>query len=122
MASTVYKYSDVAIQGTSSLYDADCILQAIRTTMFTKKGERIFRPDVGSDLDNYLFTNMNDTTATAIKTAMKGIIAQQGSRVTLINLSVTPDYDNNCYEIYVQIALDGVISEDTILLKNKSAG
>lgn len=116
-----YKYSDIAIRGTKSLYNADAIMQSIRTSLFTVAGERIFRPEVGSRLETMLWRTMSEETANDIKVEVKRIIDFQGQRVTLRGVYVTPDYVNNSYQVDIEVEIDGVLSEDTILLKNKGA-
>lgn len=48
------KYSDVAIVGKDTLYDGDSVRQSILTALYTVRGERIFEPSVGCDLESNL--------------------------------------------------------------------
>lgn len=115
-----YRYSDLAIKGQNLLRNADFALQAIRTLIFTQAGERIFRPEFGSELETYLWKTVDDFQALQIKNHLVGEILTVSGLISLENLVVTPDYTNNSYKIYLKIRVDGVLSEDTITLKNKA--
>lgn len=115
-----YRYSDLAVKGQNLLRNADFALQAIRTLIFTQAGERIFKPDFGSELETFLWKTMDDFQALQIKNHLVGEILTIMDLVKLENLVVTPDYTNNSYKVYLKIRVDGVLAEDTITLKNKA--
>lgn len=112
----MFKYSDVAIAGQRTLYNADAVLQSLKTAILTKAGERIFEPDTGSRLDTYLFGYVEDSKALDIKTEIKRVLAQD-DRAKLEALEVIPDEVNNRYEVRVTISLDGDLATDTLTLK-----
>lgn len=115
-----YRYSDLAIKGNKLLRNADCALQALRTLLFTQAGERLFRPEVGSELETYLWRTMDEFQALQIKNHLVSQIMTLGDLVTLDSITVEPDYNINSYRVYVKLKVDGIIAEDTMLLKNKA--
>lgn len=115
---TTHQYSDVAIVGTDTLYGLNSIKQSILTLLKTNRGERLFRPEFGSDLENYLWLPMSDSTADSIHTAIKGLIANE-YRATLDTLTVTPDYSNYCYNVSLSVLVDGVETQVELQLKKK---
>lgn len=115
-----YKYSDLNIKGTKLLRNADFARQAIRTALFTQEGERLFKPNFGSRLEEYLWHTMDDWTASGIKSEIIRIIGQVSELAVLLKTDVIPDYTNNCYIVKLELEVDGVLTEDTITIKNKA--
>ena len=48
------------------VYDVDSVFQAIFSILGTKRGERVFRPTFGANLNNYLFEPCDELTARSI--------------------------------------------------------
>ena len=48
------------------VYDIDSVFQAIFSILGTKKGSRVFRPNYGATLTNYLFEPCDELTARSI--------------------------------------------------------
>lgn len=80
------------------LYDADVIIQSIRTIFATINGERVRNP-LGSVLIKLLFEPMNHDTATAIKSVIHQSVLKYEPRIEGINVVVKPDYDNGIYHV-----------------------
>lgn len=114
-----YKYSDVAILGTDTLYDMSAVKQSILSILKTVKGERLFRPTFGSGLEECLWQPMGEDAAQQIKMEVKSALAQD-TRATLQELTVTPDYNNSRYDVSVTLIVSGV--EDTLSLQLKKKG
>lgn len=115
---TNHQYSDVAIVGTDTLYDSDSVKQSLVTLLRTQKGERLFRPNTGSDLESLLWQPMSDSTASDIKFEIQDVLLQD-SRVTLKELSVTADASNYCYNVSLSVLVNGVESQAELQLKKK---
>ena len=59
-------YSDVNYlnkDAGATIEDVQAVYQAVYTLLNTKKGQRVFRPEYGSTLNNYLFEPCDDITA-----------------------------------------------------------
>lgn len=83
------------------LHDADVIIQSLRTIFATITGERVRNP-IGSVLMRLLFEPMNDDTAVAIKSVVHQSVMKYEPRVNNIKVSITPNYDDSLYEVYLQ--------------------
>ena len=54
----------------------------------TRLGERLFRPDFGSDLGDFLFRPMDSDTALRIRTLVEGTIRKYERRITVLGIDV----------------------------------
>lgn len=73
------------------------IIQSLKSLLLTGKYERLFQPDLYSDLRQQLFEPLDNITASAISNAIKAVINRYEPRVSLTEVNVTPDFDNNGY-------------------------
>ena len=113
------RYSDIRAkfgQDTSSkkvlATDLEAILEAINNLLTTSRNERLFRPEIWSDLDNLLFEPISEAIAYDIMDEIDRLISRWEPRVTLLmgKSSIKPDYDNETYEvrlIFSVLGLDG---------------
>lgn len=85
-----------------SEYEED-IAEAIKIIIWTAKGERIMRPDFGSDLERFLFENNDDATLRLIEAEITEAIIMWEPRVDRVEVSVERDrtYDQRLL-IHVQ--------------------
>ena len=61
--------SDVALS-----FDSMAVIRSIRNLLLTKHYERLFNPDLGSNLDALLFENFSPITTATIETEITNII------------------------------------------------
>ena len=99
-------FSDVnfissSVGNSDLIYGLDCIKSSIFTIVSTTKGNRLFRPDFGSNIENLLFDPMDDYTTFAIKEALIDSISKWEPRIVLdkVNSSVIPDFDSQVYVV-----------------------
>lgn len=79
------------------LYDENAIIASVRNLLFTNYNERLFQPDIGSNLRGLLFENMDSLTSVKVQRAISETIENYEPRVRITRLSVKPDYDQNSY-------------------------
>lgn len=79
----------------------DAITKSIKHLIMTHKGERKFQPDLGCNVYNMLFENITQFTAINIKKSIEEVITNYETRVTLEDVIVNEDADNNGYEITI---------------------
>ena len=77
------------------------IARSIRNLVFTLPGERFFNENLGSRVSRVLFENIDEITASVLKDEIKSTIDNYEPRVDLINVEVSPNYDEN--EFYATI-------------------
>lgn len=113
------QYSDIAVTGKDNVKDADSLRQALTSLLQTQKGERIFLPNYGSDIEQFLYQPIDDWTADDIKASIKDNVLSD-SRMNLQTLEVTADPDNNLYRVNIAVLFEGVgVIEETMELKSK---
>ncbi|MEL5895802.1 GPW/gp25 family protein [Bacteroides sp. GD17] len=75
------------VNPTSMVAEEEDIRQSLRVILSTRKGERIMRPDFGTDLHNLVFHNMDLTARTQLRAAIEEAILYWEPRIQLTNVS-----------------------------------
>jgi phage baseplate assembly protein W len=100
-------FSDINLgAGTISPYelvsDIDSINQNIMLIAATPKRSKIWRPEIGSNIVDYLFDPIDGQTANAIRVELlKALEENYEYRVVVVQMEVIPDVQNQSY--YVDI-------------------
>lgn len=105
-----YTYSDLDIyqlKGTRNelaLKDFDAIRSSINNIFLVKRGSRILDPEFGSNLDIYLFEQINDSNANSLAEDVEEILTQE-PRILVESINVTVDEVGGQYivEIYFYV-------------------
>lgn len=71
------------------------VKESIQNLILTSRGERLFQPNIGSDIRAVLFENFTPETLNILKTMITDTIIQYEPRAELLNVSVTGnDFDH----------------------------
>lgn len=81
--------------------DSNAIKKSLRNLVLTNHYERLFHPEIGSNLRSLLFELMTPVTATYIEEEIFNTITNFEPRVKLVNIEVTPMFENNAYEVSI---------------------
>lgn len=73
--------------------------------LLTKKGERVFQPELGSDLYSLLFTQMDDEYDANVQSAIQRAVAQWLPFVNLTRIDVSRDTDRNLTTVKIDFSL-----------------
>jgi len=84
------------------------IARSIRNLVHTQKGEKFFRPNLGSDVTALLFENVDTLTASSIKTEIELLIKNYEPRVNLNFVSIIPNYDSGEFEAIINYNIIGI--------------
>lgn len=84
------------------------IARSIRNIVFTYPGEKFFNEEFGSKISKSLFENLDQLTALNIKDEIEFSITSYEPRVSLINVDVNPDYDNNSFDVTITYRIIGI--------------
>lgn len=84
------------------------ISRAIRNIVFTIPGEKPFAPNFGSNATAMLFENIDSLTAVSIKDEIEDSIRKYEPRVSLTNVEVIPNYDENSYDAIITYRIVGI--------------
>ncbi|MFZ9728897.1 MAG: GPW/gp25 family protein [Candidatus Nanopelagicaceae bacterium] len=79
--------------------DKAAIAQSIGNLLLTRKGERPFQPDLGSDLYNVLFEPLDFGSAGIIRSSIEYVLKRYEPRILIENILISPDFDNNGYNV-----------------------
>jgi phage baseplate assembly protein W len=94
--------------------DEMAVSKAIRNLMLTDRGERLYQPDIGSNLKSMLFEPMSEATSELISTFVRETIKNYEPRAVVIKIIVVPNYERNLYSVSIVYMVINK-SEPTIL-------
>lgn len=77
----------------------ESVKRALRNLLLTNKGERLYQPDRGADIDKFLFEDISAVTASLIKNHIVEAIKYNEPRVRVLDVAVVPNEINNSYEV-----------------------
>ena len=89
------------------LKNTNAIARSVRNIILTSPGEKFFNPDFGSNVSKLLFENLDEVTALAIRDEIETAINNYEPRVSLIDVEVTPDFDNNSLDTQIKYRIVG---------------
>lgn len=95
-------YDLIAIKNETS------IARSIRNLVLTQPGERFFNQNIGSRVNQSLFENIDDISASILKDEIENTIKNYEPRVDLINIDINPNYDNNEFNVTIKYYIVGV--------------
>ena len=103
------------------LKDSADIRQSIKSLLLTKKGERLFKSDIGTGLYDLLFEPLDYGTASMIRDEVYNVIKRYETRVKVSELIVDLNFEDNGYDIslsYVVIGRDDLQSNIEFFLES----
>ena len=102
-----------------ALKNENAIARSVRNLVLTIPGERPFAPALGSNVNNLLFENFDDLTASAIKSEIENTLENYEPRIKLEDVSVKPEFDRNEFHVtlnYIIVGMDVPQQELTFAL------
>ena len=90
-----------------ALGNATAISRSIRNIVFTLPGEKFFNPDFGTGLNRILFENMDEISASDLRDQIASSIVNFEPRVTLLDVSTEPLYDQNAFNVIISYKIIG---------------
>jgi phage baseplate assembly protein W len=84
------------------------IARSIRNLVLTQPGERFFNQNLGSKVNQSLFENIDDISASILRDEIRNTIENYEPRVDLIDVVVTPNYDDYEFSVNVSYYIVGV--------------
>ena len=84
------------------------ISRSIRNLVLTAPGERFFNNDVGSRVNELLFENMDDLTASSIKSEIENTIENYEPRVKLLSTRVSDSPDSYEFDVNITYEIVGI--------------
>ena len=90
-----------------ALKNEAAITRSLRNIVFTVPGEKFFNPDFGSKISQSLFENIDDISGNIIKGEITNSIRTYEPRVDLKKVTVSPNYDNNEFNVTILYEIIG---------------
>ena len=84
------------------------IARSVRNLILTQPGERFFNQNLGSKVNRSLFDNIDEISASIIKDEIENTIKNYEPRVSLIDVVVTPNFDDYEFSVTVSYYIVGV--------------
>ena len=91
-----------------SINNETAIARSVRNLVFTLPGERFFNENLGSKLSRALFENIDDISASIIQDEVTNTINNYEPRVDLISVDVSPNYENNEFNVTINYYIVGI--------------
>lgn len=82
-------------------YDAEAVKRSIRTLVLTRFYERLFQPDIGTNVSDLLFDLATPYTAVIIQKQIEDVITNYEPRANLISVEVHADNMGRSYLINI---------------------
>lgn len=84
---------------------ADAIKRSVRNLIMTNHYDRPFRSYIGSSVNKLLFDQITPLTTNFLKNAIREVIQNYEPRVSIQEITVTPDIDHNGYNVTIQFVI-----------------
>jgi len=88
------------------------IARSIRNIVFTNPGEKFFNQNFGSRVSKLLFENIDEITSIEIQNEIENSIISYEPRVSLREVSVVPNYDENSFDVTIIYRIIGIDISD----------
>ena len=88
--------------------EEDAVNRALYNIVMTRKGERFFKPDLGSNVADLLFEPLDAATASLLKEEIEYVINKYEPRINLLRCDVDADYDGNGFECSISFEIIGI--------------
>ena len=87
--------------------DAAAIRQSVSNLLYTRKTERPFDYNIGTNLYNLLFEPLNSITAGLIATEIRTVITQYEPRIVIDNIEVSANFSDNGFDVLLSYIIIG---------------
>ena len=79
----------------------ESIKESLKNLILTDRGERLFQPNLGSDVRASLFENATPVTLKILEERVRDVINNYEPRVSIIDIDVTSFYDDNKVQVTI---------------------
>ena len=87
------------------VYDAQSVATSIKNLLQTNRGERLYQPDIGSDIRKILFEPMSDIAAKTLQLYINETVERHEPRIKIVDTSIIVDYANQGYDVTIYYVL-----------------
>jgi phage baseplate assembly protein W len=100
-------------------YDVQAVTRSIRNLLNTQNYDRLFNPDLGSQITGLLFENISPIVAVTMEGLIKNLIKAYEPRANVQNVTVNDMPDTNAYKVTITFYIENATqpTTTTILLE-----
>ena len=91
-----------------AITNTTAIARSLRNLVLTTPGERFFNENLGSQVNNLLFENVDDITAMSVRTEIINVIENYEPRVKLLKVSVNANIDSYSMDVRIVYQVIGI--------------
>jgi|TARA_R100001463_G_scaffold94008_2_gene148534 phage baseplate assembly protein W len=91
-----------------ALNNSNAISRSIRNLILTVPGDKPFQPDLGSEVYDSLFDQLDQITAASIQSQIENTIIRYEPRVSLTSVDVKSNIPNNAFDVLITYEVIGV--------------
>lgn len=95
-------------------YDSQAIIRSIRNILLTKRYEKLFDPQFGSNIDALLFENISNITASALEKEISFALTNYEPRVSIQSVVVSSFPEKNGYSVTLTFYLINATQPTTV--------
>jgi phage baseplate assembly protein W len=97
-------------------FDNKAVIRSIRNLLSTRKYERPFDPDLGSNIDALLFENFSPLVASLIEREVIDTINNYEPRALVDSVKVSANPDSNQYDVTITFYIENATLPTTVTL------
>lgn len=98
----------------ASVKNDESIKQSIKNIVLTAPGEKLFKPNFGSQVGKLLFEQLDPFLIDSIETDILNTIRNYEKRVVVTNILCVPDYDTNSISVDLEYKIVGLPTIESI--------
>lgn len=85
--------------------DEMAVINSVKNLILTNHYERLFHPEIGSNVQKLLFDNMDSITSATLEREITDVIRNFEPRVSVDYINISPDFDDNTYQVSMQFRI-----------------
>jgi phage baseplate assembly protein W len=89
----------------TKVVDEMAVINSVKNLILTNHYERLFHPEIGSNVQKLLFDNMDSITSATLEREITDVIRNFEPRVSVDYINISPDFDNNTYQVSMQFRI-----------------
>lgn len=90
------------------------VINSVKNLISTNHYDRLFQPNIGSNVRRLLFENLDNITSTSIENEIRQTILNYEPRVRISKLTVLADIDRNGYSVSMEFFITNLTTPITI--------
>lgn len=97
-------------------YDENAVIRSIRNLLSTNRYERLFNPDLGSNINALLFENITSFVASTLEREISNTLSNNEPRANITQIVVAANPDQNRYDVTITFFIENATLPTTVTL------